>query len=108
MFYKPCYNICKNCIGIKDENDNKCLDCKLYCYEDCDYYYYFNESNEYFCTETNKCPEKYNKLITEKMKCIDKCSNDDIYKFEYNNTCYESCPNGTHISNISNELCEEN
>jgi len=108
LFYKPCYNICKNCIGIKDENDNKCLDCKLYCYEDCDYYYYFNESNEYFCTETNKCPEKYNKLITEKMKCIDNCSNDDIYKYEYNNTCYESCPNGTHISNISNELCEEN
>ena len=66
LIYKPCYNICENCIGNIDENNNKCLNCKLNCYNECNYYYYFDENNEYFCTLTNKCPEKYNKLITEK------------------------------------------
>ena len=34
------------------------------CYEKCDFYYYFDEFNNYQCTET--CPERYHKLIREK------------------------------------------
>ena len=29
-----------------------------------------------------------------------------IYKFEYNNICYNSCPNGTHNSSYNNYICE--
>jgi len=87
--YKPCYNICENCIGNKDENNIKCRNCKLNCYNECDYYYYFDENNEYFCTGTNKCPEKYNKLISGKKKCIENCSNDKEYKYEFNGICYQ-------------------
>jgi len=47
------------------------------------------------------------KVIFNKKKCIDNCYNDNDYKFEYNNACYESCPKGTHISNINNKLCED-
>ena len=37
---------------------------------------------------TKKCPDNYNKLIIEKRKCIDDCSKDNLYRFEYNNICY--------------------
>ena len=61
---------------------------------------------------TNKCFEicftnPKSKIIYNKRECIDKCSNDKEYKYEYNNTCYKSCPNGTQISKINNKLCEE-
>ena len=35
----------------------------------------------------------------QKGKCIDKCKNDNKYKNEFNNTCYEICPNGTIPNN---------
>ena len=46
-------------------------------------------------------------LIVEKTKCIEFCSNDNIYRFEYNNLCYKSCPSGTHNSSEKEFLCEE-
>ena len=62
------------------------------------------------CTETDNCTGNYNKFIFEKSKCIDKCENDDIYKYEYNNICFEKCPEGTIISSKKNYFCfgEEN
>ena len=47
------------------------------------------------------------KIIFDKRECIDNCSNDKEYKYEYNNACYKSCPKETHISKINNLLCEE-
>ena len=49
----------------------------------------------------------HHKLIKEKYKCIDYCSNDTEYIYEYNNICYKNCPNGTHISSINEYLCED-
>ena len=74
------------------------------CYQKCQYYYYFNETNNYICTEN--CSGIYNKLIIEKKRCIDKCQKDDAYKYEYNNICFEKCPNGT-ILNQENYVCIE-
>jgi hypothetical protein len=48
------------------------------------------------------CPSGF-KLISEKNKCIDLCTNDDTYKNEYGNTCVKDCPKGT--VNIDNK-CE--
>ena len=50
---------------------------------------------------SNECFAGSNKLIIEKKKCIDDCENDDTYKFEYNNICYNS-------SQLENENTEEN
>ena len=74
------------------------------CYEICNYYYYFNKSNEYHCTKDFECPEEYNKLIENKSKCIDECRNDNIYKYNYKNKCYQKCPEGT-IINETNYTC---
>ena len=47
----------------------------------------------------------HSKLIKTKFKCINNCSEDEIYKYEYNNICYTSCPNGTHSLMYNQNLC---
>ena len=48
------------------------------------------ESNyiNYICLDDNICPENYKKKIKEKNICISNCSLDNIYKYEFNNICY--------------------
>ena len=72
---------CYNDPEYKYEYDGKC-------YNNCSYYYYIDNNINYKCTNNNSCPNEYNKLIPNKSKCIKNCSEDDIYKFEYNNKCY--------------------
>ena len=108
--YKKCYENCKSCYGEGNEAYNNCKECinnyyflneSLYetnCYEKCDYYYYFDESNKYYCTLNLSCPVNY-KLITSKKKCIDECKNDNTYKYEYNAICYINCPEETIDNN---------
>ena len=114
--YKKCFETCSYCGIGGDKNNHNCLKCKdnyisnyntmhiTNCYQ-CNNYYYFNESNEFNCVE--KCDGKYNKLIVDERKCINDCKNDDIYKYEYNNSCYKKCPDGTSI-NETNYICFEN
>ena len=114
--YEPCYLSCKTCSGSGDEVDNKCTSCKdgyktidnlgnNNCYKDCDYNYYFDENNKYKCTENEGCPESFSKLITSKKICIKDCSEDSLYKFDFNNICYTHCPNGTHNDSANNYQC---
>ena len=117
--YKKCYDICKKCNYGGNEYNNNCTECKYdlillneslnsNCYNKCEYYYYFNKSNNnYICTENNKCPEEY-KLIKQKNKCINECKYDNIYKFEYNFSCYEICPNDTIYENDNFCFINEN
>ena len=98
-FYKPCFSSCKKCFGKGNSTNNNCKECydshtflnetgiRNNCYKKCEYYYYFDEFNLYECTSEKECPIGYPKLIKEKNKCIDSCSRDDTYKYEYNNTC---------------------
>ena len=51
----------------------------------CPTYYYCDSSNNYFCTSENKCPLNYSKLIRNKKKCIDNCTKDSEYIYEYKN-----------------------
>ena len=110
--YKPCYPSCKKCSELGDVNDHKCIECisdygiqeNKNCYKNCPFYYYYT-SNLILCSYENKCPEEQNKLILDKKKCIDDCINDDTYQFEFKNSCYKSCPEGTKISKDNNHLC---
>ena len=110
--YKPCYPSCKKCSELGDINDHKCIECisdfefkeNKNCYKKCPYYYYYS-SKLYLCTHENKCPQEQNKLILDKNKCINDCINDDTYQFEFNNTCYISCPEGTKMSKDNEHLC---
>ena len=58
-----------------------------------------------YCSDI--CFERNQKVkITQDNECVYDCK-DSIYKFEYNDMCYNSCPKGTH-SIVNNEnLCEK-
>ena len=104
--YNPCYSTCKKCSTYGNESQHNCDECKINyaslndsnynnnCYENCDFFYYFDLSNKFHCTKSENCPQEY-KLIPEKKKCISNCYQDNYYKYEFNNICYDSCPNGT-------------
>ena len=80
--YKQCYFTCKTCnipgnnaihncikcndnypIGIKNDNS-------LNCYENCSYYYYVDNENNFHCTQDSSCPKEYSKLNKNKMECV--------------------------------------
>ena len=59
------------------------------------------ELNNRTCT-INDCSDDWNtkqKLeMTEKNKCVYNCSEDNQYKYQFKNKCYENCPKGTILS----------
>ena len=118
--YRPCYFSCNNCYGEGNENNHNCESCKIHykvipemnnennCYKDCDYYYFIDDSGNYQCTTEDSCPDEKNKKIESKKKCIDNCTNEIPYIYEYNNVCYNECPNNTYLTTDNNYLCQKN
>ena len=67
-----------------------------------------SQNPNYYNNCSDICFNKEIKIkINENNKCSFDCINDEVYKFEYKNKCYESCPNGTHNSTNNNFMCEE-
>ena len=98
-----CYYSCKSCDKEGNITYHNCIECNdnynyilnisnyFNCYNICDYYYYTDiYSNKTYCTQNYTCPENYNKLIINKNECINNCSKDLKYIYEYNNICYDS------------------
>ena len=70
----------------------------------CSYYYYISYG-QYKCTILPQCPDEYSLLIRDKRKCVNSCTKDLQYKFQYNGECIESCPEET-IKDEKNNLCK--
>ena len=102
LIYEECYSSCKTCEQKGNSTFHNCIICKenyryrytfdfsdyINCYDVCPDYYYLDEiTNEKHCTRS--CPENYSKLIFNKTQCIKNCLDDPIYRYEYNNTCYD-------------------
>ena len=96
---EKCQTYCKNCNN--PYSCNECVDgyrlindspINQKCFQNCEFYYFFSNDNNYFCTNSFTCPENYEKLVDDKKRCIDKCSNDDLYKYEYQKKCGKECP----------------
>ena len=45
--------------------------------------------------------------MISRNKCIDNCSKDNKYKYEYQNICYDKCPYNTRSSNKDDYICKE-
>ena len=119
--YKPCYLTCKTCDKEGNYINHNCIECSnkykmelnisnyLNCFNSCDNYYYKDIiSNKTYCTYYKKCPEDYSKLIINKSECIDNCTRDPLYKYEFNNICYETeildyLNNTSYISEIMSD-----
>jgi len=77
----------------------KCNPNLIYCIDDEKEYKFLFELRNY----TKNCSDiciSYNskKYIIDDNLCIDNCSMDKIYKYEYNNICYKNCPNNTILA----------
>jgi hypothetical protein len=73
------------------------------CYKNCSHYHYYDINlNKSYCTEYDHCPEIYKKLILDKSECIDNCSRDAIYIYEYENKCYNESPFGKINNSYNN------
>ena len=80
--FKKCFDTCETCEIKGDNKTHNCLECNIYypfsitvnhysnCYENCTYYYFFDEELNYFCTDDSSCPEEYPLLIQEKRECV--------------------------------------
>ena len=91
--YKPCYPSCETCNGEGNDYFHNCIICESNhtftlknkdknCYENCRYYYYFDNENKYRCTEKDECPNDFKYLIAELKQCVRLCS-DTEYKTKF-------------------------
>ena len=103
--FKLCYDSCKTCRKEGNYKKHNCLTCKddfpfgiiyedkeLNCYGNCTYYYFFDNEENYHCTDNFECPKEYDKLHSNRRQCIKDCSNEEIPKYEFQHKCYENCP----------------
>ena len=67
----------------------------------------FNEMKAEKITSLLEDFTKIHKIIIANNKCIDDCSHDSTYSYEYNNICYENCPDGTRTTPENQYLCGE-
>ena len=80
--YKQCYYTCKTCNISGNNRTHNCIECNdnypieiknknyLNCYENCSHYHYFDNENNYYCTEDLSCPNEYPKLNIDTNECI--------------------------------------
>ena len=116
-YFDKCYKNCKTCNNNGNKTVNNCTLCaqnymftpdikSSNCVQKCNYYYYYTYYGLYSCTSIYQCPREANLLIRNKSKCINDCSIDNIYKYQYNGECYEECPKNT--KNIQYKCVTEN
>ena len=89
-------NINNNLIFCINERNNP----NISSYLNSNYLNYYNNCSDICFNKTIKIK------INENNTCSFDCINDEVYKYEYKNICYKSCPNGTHNSTYKN-FCEE-
>ena len=77
-----------------------------YCLNTKKAYIFINLLNEYEYNCRDICID-YNskKFIKDENLCIENCSSNEKYKYEYDNTCYNKCPSNTKLIEGSNYLC---
>ena len=118
--YKNCYPNCETCDEKGTDINHNCLLCKnnyiyelnllnhINCYKICEFYFYYNfNNNKYYCTPDLSCTKDFNLLIKQNNQCIDDCSKDSEYKYEFRHICYKECPyNISEKSTTKNFYCE--
>ena len=118
--FKKCHENCLSCKEPGNDLINNCITCKdgyikspginstTNCAKDCDYYYYYTLTGNYLCTEDFYCPNEASNLIQTENKCINNCTENNIYKKQYNGICYEYCPENTEFNESLNKCVDTN
>ena len=126
-YYRKCYHTCKKCDKEGDNLNHNCIQCHddlpfiirkndhLNCYENCSYYYFFDNENNFHCTVNFSCPKEYSFLLDNKMECIKydiKTIIDNLLNYERNETENimekETKYYDNILKNIENEFTSDN
>ena len=126
-YYRKCYHTCKKCDKEGDNLNHNCIQCHddlpfiirkndhLNCYENCSYYYFFDNENNFHCTVNFSCPKEYSFLLDNKMECIKydiKTIIDNLLNYERNETEKimekETKYYDNILKNIENEFTSDN
>ena len=115
--FEPCYETCRTCDYGGNATINNCKTCDFdsifrpdiknstNCVKECRYRYYITPYGQYKCSKDNECNNIASLYIKEKNKCINNCSSDDKYIFQYNGECLKECPKDTILKN---NICQKN
>ena len=118
-YYEPCFEACETCEYGGDKLNNNCISCDFgyisipglnntfNCILKCPYYFYYTKYGQYKCSKFFLCPEDYYLLIRPKEQCIEDCSKDGEYKYQYNGECFKECPDNSSNSN-NDYICLDN
>ena len=128
--YRPCYRSCEQCQRAGNKTHHYCQSCDknfnfsmvqkisnkitFNCFEQCEFYFYFDNKNDYHCTQEESCPSSYKYLIPEIGQCVQTCDKNPlgyIKKLRYE--CYKECPKGiskesTKVKNYCEIICPYN
>ena len=114
--YKPCYKLCKRCLGPGNATDQNCLECEANYMlrpgnnpnNNCvvfSEFYYLSPYDEYRPMLNPQCPQVAKYRVNGKY-CIYDCKADKYYKYLYNGNCVENCSLIEGTENI-NFICKE-
>ena len=65
-------------------------------------------SNQCIINNCSKNIDYNKKIVIYNRKCLDDCKEDELYKYTYDNFCYDKCPKGSHYTKENKYLCEIN
>ena len=118
LYFKPCYGSCKTCEINGSEIFHNCTKCDnnytynfslgnyTNCFQEETYYYFDINNTQYHFIYDSTCPYNYNKLIFPKKQCIENCSLDNTYKYEFRKHCYDQCPSDSKKSENKSNYCD--
>ena len=116
--FKKCYDTCETCEIKGDNIIHNCLKCKTNfsiefkinnysnCYENCSYYYYFDNESYFHCTINFSCPNEYPILLKDKNECIKIKANNYMTSEIIYNLYTTSVLLKEEISSINNQINE--
>ena len=105
--FRSCYDSCLLCDSKGIEGNHLCNVCdsnhsiaikkgEYYnCFPNCSHFFYFDNNNQFICTESSECPESYDLFAPEIGQCLQKCTDSDYYRYYFKGKCYSKCPPDT-------------
>ena len=122
--FMSCYYSCKYCYKSGNKQNHFCKSCNLKnnypiqmvdydnnftyvnCYPYCTFNFYIDDEYNYICLKTSGCPSHSRLLIENTKQCVSSCK-ETKYKYEFRNTCFETCPpESTNFSNSTGDYCK--
>ena len=85
--------------SLIQQNNNWTINCSK---DICTHYHYYDNLNEIYFTDTEQCPKEYKNLILEQKECVNNCTTNKNFQYEFRNRCYKSCPTDFYPNLITN------